>query len=100
GLDAGLLFEEIAAFSNDSIAPLLRSFWRRSEELRSLKAFGYQEEHTPDGVYFEDLQPQSVEETVAMIERLLRRPLTEEEREPIIASKRKDERYTRVELNK
>src|SRR5262245_49374408 len=66
-INPGLLFEEIAAISNEFIAPLLRSFWQRSEELRSLKAFGYQEERTPDGVYFEDLQPRSVEETVAMI---------------------------------
>src|SRR5262249_737233 len=98
-INPGLFFEEIAAISSEFIAALLRSFWQRSEELRSLKAFGYQEECTPDGVYLEDLHPQSVEETLEMIERMLRRPLSEKEREPIIRSKRRDERYTRVESN-
>jgi hypothetical protein len=84
GIDPQLLFEEIAAISNESIAPLLRRFWQRSEADRSLSAFGLQEERTPEGVYFDETQPMSVEETVAMMERILRRPLTEEEREPIV----------------
>jgi hypothetical protein len=99
-LDPQLLFEGIAAIGATSIAPLLREFWQRPEDNRSLKAFGYQEERTPDGVYFANIQLQTAEETVYWMEAILRRPLTDEERAEIVAAGRKDERYIHIQPKK
>lgn len=52
GLDAGALFEEVAALSAPTTARLLREFLARPPELRSLAAFGWEEVTTPHGVAF------------------------------------------------
>jgi hypothetical protein len=96
GMDPQHLFEEIAAISAASVAPLVHEFWQRTEVGRALKAFGYQEERTPDGVYFANIQQQSVEETAYWMEAFLRRPLTDEDRAEIVASRRKGDRYTHI----
>lgn len=51
GLDPDQLFEETARLSEETMADLLRSFSRCSPEDKSLKAYCYQEESTPEGIY-------------------------------------------------
>ncbi len=51
GLDPERLFEEVAELSGETMAGLLRAFYHRSPEDRSLEAFGYREEATPEGIY-------------------------------------------------
>lgn len=51
GLDPQRLFEEIARLSGEKIARHLRDFCHRLPEDRDIKAFGYHEEQTPDGIY-------------------------------------------------
>ena len=51
GLDPQQLFEEIAGLSGEEMAHHLRDFCHRLPEERDIKAFGFHEEQTPDGVY-------------------------------------------------
>lgn len=51
GLDPQRLFEEIARLSGEEMARHLRDFCHRLPEERELKAFGYYEEQTSDGIY-------------------------------------------------
>jgi hypothetical protein len=51
GLDPQQLFKEIARLSGEEMARHLRDFCHRWPEDRDIKAFGFHEEHTPDGIY-------------------------------------------------
>lgn len=51
GLDSQRLFEEVARLSGEEAARFLRDFCHRLPEDRDIKAFGFHEEQTPDGVY-------------------------------------------------